>query len=103
ALQRFSGAGTVLVGTLVATGLIISWCVVGPENVEGLLTTSYGLLLSLKLVLFAAMLVLAGSNRFRLTPRLGAALDRTAPGSSAIKALRRSVILETLLGFGVLG
>lgn len=102
ALQRFSGVGTVLVGTLVVTGLINSWFIVGPENVEGLLTTDYGLLLSLKLVLFAGMLVLASANRFRLTPRLGAALDRPAPSSTAIGALRRSVIMENLLGFGIL-
>jgi copper resistance protein D len=64
ALERFSGVGTVLVGTLVATGLINSWFLVGPENVEGLLGTDYGLLLALKLALFAGMLALAGANRF---------------------------------------
>lgn len=103
ALHRFSGVGTVLVATLVVTGLINSSFLVGPQNVESLLRTDYGLLLSLKLAFFAGMLALAGANRFRLTPRLEAALESPGASSTALKALRRSVVLETMLGLSVLG
>jgi putative copper resistance protein D len=103
ALRRFSGVGTGLVGVLLGTGLLNSWFLVGPENVERLLTTGYGLLLSLKLALFAGMLALASVNRFRLTPWLEGTLGRPASGSTAIRALRRSVMLETMLGLAVLG
>ena len=101
ALHRFSGIGSVLVAVLVATGLINSWILVGPDRVESLWTTSYGQLLSLKLLLFLGMLALAAGNRFRLTPGLARA---NAAGSSegALKTLRRSIALETLLGFTVL-
>jgi copper resistance protein D len=102
ALQRFSGVGTVLVGTLVATGLVNGWFLVGPEYARSLLRTDYGVLLAAKLVLFAGMLALASANRFRLTPRLESRLDTPVQNSRAIRALRRSVMLETTLGFGVL-
>ena len=100
-LHRFSGLGSALVAVLVATGLINSWILVGPDHLEALWTTPYGQLLSLKVVLFAGMVLLAAANRFRLTPALARA---NASGSSeaALLALRRSIALEALLGFGVL-
>lgn len=103
ALRRFTGVGTILVGALVGTGLLNSWFLVGPENVQRLLTTRYGVLLALKLGLFAGMLILASANRFRLTPRLGEALEGADSGSSSVDALRRSIVFETMLGSAVLG
>jgi hypothetical protein len=103
ALHRFSTVGTVLVATLIVTGLINSWFLVGPENVESLLTTDYGLLLSLKLTFFAAMLGLAGTNRFRLMPRLAAVLDSPGASPTVLRALRCSFVLEAMIGFSVLG
>lgn len=67
-LLRFSGMGYVAVATLVATGLINSWFLVG--SVSNLLTTTYGLVLLAKLLLFAGMLALAVLNRFWLVPSL---------------------------------
>ena len=102
ALHRFSGVGSGLVAVLVASGLVNSWFLVGPERLSGLWTTPYGQLLSLKLVLFVGMLALAAANRFRLTPALGAALaDGTR--EPALRALRRSLMLETGLAVAVLG
>jgi putative copper resistance protein D len=95
ALQGFSGVGSALVAVLVATGLINSWFVVGLAGLPGLLTTPYGQLLSIKLVVFLAMLGLAAANRFHLTPRLGRALAGAAPARPAIAALRQSLVLET--------
>ena len=62
-----------------------------------LLTTPYGQLLSVKLVVFLAMLGLAAANRFHLTPRLGRALAGASPSPLAIAALRQSLVLETAL------
>ncbi len=103
ALRGFSGIGSGLVAVLVATGLINSWFVVGLARLPGLLTTSYGQLLSLKLVLFLVMLGLAAANRFHLTPRLGRALERRAPQLPAVAALQRSLVWETGLSFAVVG
>lgn len=103
ALQGFAGVGSGLVAVLVATGLINSWFVVGLAGLPKLLTTPYGQLLNLKLVLFAAMLGLAAANRFRLTPRLGQALAGATPAPGAIAALQKSLAWETGLSIAVLG
>lgn len=101
ALHRFSGVGSTLVAVLVATGLINTWVLVGPDHLEALWTTSYGQLLSLKVALFMGMLALAAGNRFRLTPALGRA-NAAGSSDSALVALRRSIALEAMLGFAVL-
>lgn len=102
ALHGFSGIGSALVAVLVLTGLINSWVLVGPEHLSNLLTTAYGRLLSLKLIVFLAMLALAAANRFRHTPALGRVLSADLSPDLALRTLRRSVILETALGLAVL-
>ena len=94
ALHGFGAVGTMIVATIVVTGLINSWFMVGIGNLASLPTTLYGQLLLAKLALFAGMLALAALNRFRLTPafeRSIAAGDH--PG--ALGALRKSLALET--------
>ena len=93
ALARFGVPGTVIVALLVATGAYNLVMIVGLEGLGALPDTLYGRLLLAKLALFVAMLVLAASNRWRLTPRL----ERSrASGDSedAARALRRSIRLE---------
>ncbi len=87
---------------LLATGLANSWFLIGTAHVAEVTTTTYGLLLLAKVGLFGIMLMLAAVNRFHLTPRLGAALERPASRAVAVAALRRSVLLETALGALVL-
>ena len=102
ALHEFSGVGSVLVAVLIATGLINSWFVIGMGGLPHLWTTAYGQLLTLKLVLFIAMLGLAAVNRLRLSPRLGAALEARSPTRAAISALRVSLAMETGISMVVL-
>lgn len=102
ALHGFSGIGSALVAVLVLTGLVNSWILVGLDRLSGLWTTPYGQLLSLKLILFVAMLGLATANRFRHTPAFGQVLAADAPADLVLRALRRSVVLETALGLAVL-
>ena len=102
ALEGFAGVGSALVAVLIATGLVNSWFLVGPNHLSGLWTTGYGRLLSLKLLLFAVMLGLAAANRFRHTPALGAALQSPAGTAAPLADLRRSVLIETVVGFAVL-
>jgi len=101
ALAGFSGVGSAVVATLVLTGLVNSWFLIGWEGVGRMTGSLYGLLLIAKLVLFAGMLALAARNRFRHTPGLAAALAAGSP-DNALPALRRSVILETALGLAIL-
>jgi putative copper resistance protein D len=102
ALQGFSGLGSALVAVLVATGLINSWFVIGLAGLPRLWTSAYGQLLTVKLVLFVAMVALAAANRFHLTPRLGAALGGAAPTRESVVALRNSLAWETGLSIAVL-
>lgn len=101
ALDRFALVGTLTVATLVLTGLVNSWLMIGPDRLPMLATTRYGQLLLVKLALFGTMLALAANNRFRLTPALGSAVAMPSP-DGAVAALRRSVMLETSAAIGIL-
>jgi putative copper resistance protein D len=98
ALHGFAGLGTFAVGLLVLTGLVNSWFLVGLARVGDLGANLYGQLLIAKLVLFALMLALAASNRFRLTPVLGSILAGGEDPRQALHRLRRSVVAESLVG-----
>lgn len=107
ALAGFATTGTIIVGLIVATGLINSYVLVGPSHVLALPSSLYGRLLLVKLALFAMMLGLAAANRYRLTPILeraigGGALDH-AVRARAIRALRRSLVFEAGAATSILG
>ena len=95
ALQRFSGVGGALVALLLASGLINGWMLVGPAHWRETAGDAYGRLLIAKIVAFAAMLVLAGANRFVWTPRL-------ARGDAPLTGLRATLLAEGALGAAVL-
>jgi putative copper resistance protein D len=100
-LLRFSGMGYVAVATLIGSGLINSWFMVG--SVPGLLNTLYGQILLGKLALFAGMLALAVANRFWLVPSMSNIRTDAADGSAAWSArLRKHVLGEQFLGWAVL-
>jgi putative copper resistance protein D len=105
ALQRslagFSGVGSAAVAVILASGLVNSWFLVGPSGVGRLAASPYGVLLMVKIGLFAGMLALAAANRFRLTPDLARGLAAGDP-RRALAALRRSVVLETSAGAAIL-
>jgi putative copper resistance protein D len=100
-LLRFSSMGYVAVATLVASGLINSWFLVG--SVSNLLATQYGQILLAKLGLFAAMLALAAANRFWLVPRMiETRADASRDPSMWLGRLRYHVLGEQFLGLKVL-
>jgi putative copper resistance protein D len=95
-VPRFSQMGYAAVALLASTGTVNALLLVG--NAEALVGTPYGRLLSLKILLFLAMVAVALFNRFRLLPRL----PREAKASAAAAALARSVLCEQGLGFAIL-
>jgi putative copper resistance protein D len=99
-LMRFSGMGYAAVALLIGTGLINSWYLV--PSISQLPGTLYGQLLIVKLGLFAAMLLLAGMNRFWLVPCLRV-WDGSAQSQASLLRLRRHVIGEQLLGVLIVG
>jgi copper resistance protein D len=106
AAQRFSTLGIVSVGTLLVSGIVNAWILVG--SIHALIVTGYGQLLVLKLVVFAIMLTFAAVNRFGLTPKL-AFSSENEPQLDALRQLKRNSVIEIALGFtifaivGVLG
>jgi putative copper resistance protein D len=102
ALHGFGTVGTIVVATIVITGLVNGWMLVGVSNIAALPATLYGQLLLAKLALFVAMLGLASLNRFRLTP----AFERSVAASDhgrALGTLRASLAIETACVVAVLG
>jgi putative copper resistance protein D len=100
-LTGFESAGTLIVATLAITGIVNYLMVVGPVF-ETLTSSTYGALLSLKVFLFAGMLVFAAVNRFHLSPLL----ERSIQADThivAINALRRSMILELSVAVIIMG
>ncbi|MBF6036367.1 copper homeostasis membrane protein CopD [Pseudomonas sp. P155] len=92
AVRRFEWIGAVIVLTLSITGVVNYLFIVGARLDEILLGT-YGMLLAIKVLLFAGMLVLAALNRFHLGPALAQAL-RNGQYVIAANALKRSVVVE---------
>lgn len=92
-LNRFSRLAMPVVATIALTGLALA--VVQLENVRALIETSYGTILSIKLVLVASLLGLAALNRFRLTPQL-------VLNPLDTRTLARSIVLECVVSAGIL-
>lgn len=95
AVLRFSTLGIVSVGTLVATGVVNSWTLVG--SVGALTDTDYGRLLMVKIALFFIMLSVAAANRFRLTPRPKQKLS-TIASHDALLQIERNSLIEASVG-----
>jgi copper transport protein len=95
AVTRFSRLALPVVGVLAVTGLTRALDLAGGWT--GLLETGFGRVLDLKLLLFAALLVLAARNRYLLLP------DLAGPyGHGRLGPLRRSVTAEVGLVAAVL-
>jgi putative copper resistance protein D len=101
AALRFSTLGIVSVATLLGTGIVNAWILVG--SFHALVVTGYGRLLMLKIVVFAVMLAFAAVNRFWLTPRLALS---SANELAALRQLTRNSTIEIALGlviFAIVG
>lgn len=91
-LTSFSRIGMVIVTIVALTGLFNSYAISGQDPTI-LLQSIYGQLLTAKIALFGAMLLLAAYNRYRLVPHLQTAV-RAGSTAAAIAALRLSLFAE---------
>ena len=101
ALAGFSRIGTIVVAVLVLTGVVNLFSIVDSAGILALPWVAYGQLLIAKLLLFAAMLGLAASNRFRLVLRFEAVLGQ-GDQAAARAALCRSLVTETACAVAIL-
>jgi copper resistance protein D len=95
-VKRFSLLGMFSVATLLTTGILNAWILVGSFHL--LLITSYGQLLMLKIGLFALMLAFAAINRFWWTPRL---VLSTQTNAESLRQLTRNSVFEIVLGVAI--
>jgi len=102
ATPRFSILGLVSVGTLVLTGIVNGWILVG--DFPHLVGTRYGRVLLLKLILFLPLIAIAAANLLRLRPRLLAvpASDACEMIRGLLRRLRRNVLAELSFGAAIL-
>jgi copper transport protein len=95
-IVRFSSLAVVAVVVLVVTGVYRALAEL--PSFDALWTTSYGVVLMVKLAIFVLMVLLAAWNRFALHPRLERdALGISPGGASALAALRTSIRAEVVL------
>jgi putative copper resistance protein D len=90
ALRRFSVMGHIAVAAVVVTGMADTYFVLGTLPVHW--SSPYQLLLGIKIVIVAAMIVLALINRYILLPRAEKKSD------TSIAAMRRHAVAEVALG-----
>lgn len=98
ALRRFSRVAAISVGVLVVTGLAQSIRLVGGP--ARLVDADHGRLLVAKLIVLAAMLVLANANRGRLERQLR---SQDTTGSAGVGTLRQTVVAEFAIGLVIIG
>jgi copper resistance protein D len=99
ATSRFSTLGILAVGILLVSGTINAAFLLG--GMHSLIDTAYGRLLLLKVVLFAAMVSLAGVNRQSLLPRLSGNAG-TEQGARTVQQLVRSALAEIAIGIAII-
>lgn len=96
--SRFSTLGILAVGVLLVSGIINAAFLLG--GMHSLIDTGYGRLLLSKVVLFAAMVSLAGVNRQYLLPRLSSHLGADQ-AAGTVQKLVRSALVEIALGLTI--
>jgi putative copper resistance protein D len=96
ALPVFSRVGYVAVALIAVTGAVNTALFAG--SFSALFGSGYGRLLSLKILLYVAMVGLAARNRFLLSPPL----LRAPAMPASLGALYRSVVAEQALGLAIL-
>jgi len=94
-LERFSRVGMAFVALIVVSGIVNT--TLRSVGIEDLIATSYGRVLSFKLVLFLALIGLAATNRWVFLRRLRTHAESAEP----LRSLRRSVALEQILGASI--
>jgi putative copper resistance protein D len=94
AVPPFSQMGYAAVVAIAITGAVNTLFLI--DGVDNLIGTSYGRLLSLKILFYLAMVAIALRNRFRLAPL------RSGGRASGTGALYRSVLIEQAIGLAIL-
>jgi copper transport protein len=100
AVQRFSRVATVALGVVLLTGLARG--LVEVRSWHGLVSTSFGRTLLVKLALVAGLVALGAVNRFRIVPALRAGRAKVATIGSTVRA-ELALAIPIVVAAAVLG
>lgn len=103
AVRRFSVAAMVCVAAITLSGLFLYWAHV--DGLTQLVTTMYGRVLGVKILIFGGLLLLGTFNQFWLHPRLDALRDEGDQRALVTVLLRRFplvVAVEVVLALALL-
>lgn len=98
-LSRFSTVAAAVLAVLAAAGVLLGWRILGSWG--GLVDTTYGRLLLVKVGIAVVVAGVAAWNRYRLLPRVGDGTHEARRRASY--ALRRVVLVEAALLVALLG
>lgn len=98
-LHRYSTLGVVAVSVLIASGILNTVFI--PADVASIISSRYGQLLIVKLMLFLVMIGLAAVNRSRLTPALASANVRGVLSAEIAWRIQRNTLAELVLGIAI--
>jgi copper transport protein len=101
--QRFSLLATWALGAIIVSGGWLTWVHVG--SVSQMFTTPYGVALTVKIIIVAAMVALGGIHQIYLIPKIRQARREGREGSVfkiALTDFRLTVLAEAVLGVAVL-
>jgi putative copper resistance protein D len=100
ALRRFSNLGLVVVATLIVTGVLNTYFILGSADAP--FAGDYGRALLAKLALFAVMVTFAAVNRLKLTPDLASAAMEPSLAARAARRIRLNTLAEIGLGIAII-
>ncbi len=98
-LSRFSTVAAALLAVLAGAGVLLGWRILGSWT--GLVDTTYGRLLLVKVGIALVVAAVAAVNRYRVLPRVTDGPHETR--RRATYAVRRVVVLEAALLVGLVG
>jgi putative copper resistance protein D len=99
-LRRFSNLGLVLVATLVITGALNAYFILG--SADALFAGDYGRALLAKLALFVVMAMIAAINRLKLTPDLASASADPRLRARTARRIHANALAEIGLGIAII-
>jgi putative copper resistance protein D len=98
-LRRFSNLGLVVVATLVITGALNAYFILG--SADAVFAGDYGRALLAKLALFVVMAVVAAINRLKLTPDLASATADPRLTARTARRIQVNALTEIALGIAI--
>jgi putative copper resistance protein D len=99
-LRRFSNLGLVVVATLVITGALNAYFILG--SADALFAGDYGRALLAKLALFVVMAMIAAINRLKLTPDLASASADPRLRARTARRIHANALAEIGLGIAII-